>query len=424
MEWLQQLPLLASFQLPRCYKSNTFGNVVKAQLHHFSDASERSFGYVSYLHLVNDNNQSHCALLMGKTKLTPLKPLTTPRLELCAATISARFDDVLRKKLYLPHELQPSIFWTDSATVLCYINNETKVFYTFVSNHIQQIRNSSKPSQWRYVSSEQNPADYPSRGLSIDEFLRRDRWKLGPDFLWKTENNWPDQPTLLRENLPGQKTDIQKHSCLAVLCELPHFLDDLISRYSSWQRLLRICAWILCFKGLILPTEFEYTATVTKPKVCVLQKFITCLSSEEISKAEMLIFSYLQHKYYKEEMDDLSKGKLVQTSSSLIKLSPFIKNGLMHVRGRLKLAASLPFLQKHQIILPHSNHVINLIVRDIHIKLGHAGRQHVLAEIRKKFWLVRANAAIWKILNSCLVCVASVLIFHAHNKWQTYPHKD
>ena len=76
----------------------------------------------------------------------------------------------------------------------------------------------------------------------------------------------------------------------------------------------------------------------------------------------------------------------------------------MHVGGRLKLAASLPFLQKHQIILPHSNHVTNLIIRDIHIKLGNAGRQHVLAEIRKKFWLIRANTAIRKILNSCVVC--------------------
>ena len=404
MEWLRQLPLLASFQLPRCYKPSTFGNVIKAQLYHFSDASERSFGYVSYLRLVNDNNQSHCALLIGKTKLTPLKPLTTPRLELCAATISVKFDNVLRKELHLPHELQPSIFWTDSTTVLCYINNETKVFHTFVSNRIQQIRNSSNPSQWRYVSSEQNPADDPSRGLSIDEFLRRDRWKLGPDFLWKAEDKWPDQPTLLQENLPEQKFDIQRHSCLTVLCESPHFLDDLISRYSSWQRLLRVCAWILRFKNLVSPTESEYTATVTKPKVHVSQKRITCLSLEEISKAEMLIFSYLQHKYYKEEIDDLSKGKPVRTSSSLIKLSPFIKNGLMHVGGRLKLAASLPFLQKHQIILPRSNHVTNLIIRDIHTKLGHAGRQHVLAEIRKKFWLIRANATIRKILNSCVAC--------------------
>ena len=76
----------------------------------------------------------------------------------------------------------------------------------------------------------------------------------------------------------------------------------------------------------------------------------------------------------------------------------------MHVGGRLKLAASLPFLQKHQIILPHSNHVTNLIIKDIHTKLGHAGRQHVLAEIRKKFWLIRANATIRKILNSCVAC--------------------
>ena len=217
------------------------------------------------------------------------------------------------------------------------------------------------------------------------------------------KQKWLDQPTLLQENLPEQKIDIQKHSCLALLCEAPHFLDNLISRCSSWQRLLRVCAWILRFKDSILPTESENTAIMTKPKVRVSQKLITCLSSEEIPKAEMLIFSYLQHKYYKEEMDDLSKGKPIRTSSSLIKLIPFIKNGLMHVGARLKLA-SLPFLQKLQIILPHSNHATNLIIRDIHIKLGHAGRQHVLAEIRKKFWLIRANATIRKSLNSCVVC--------------------
>ena len=254
------------------------------------------------------------------------------------------------------------------------------------------------------LCSKQNPADDPSRDLTTDKFLLRDRRKLDPDVLWKTEDKRPDQPTLLQENLPEQKIDIQKHSCLAVRCELPHFLDDLISRYPSWQRLLRVCAWILRFKNLVSPTKSEYTATVTKPKVHVSQKRITCLSLEEISKAEMLIISYLQHIYYKEEIDDLSKGKPVRTSSSLIKLSPFMKNGLMHVGGRLKLAASLPFLQKHQIILPRSNHVTNLIIRDILTKLGHAGRQHVLAEIRKKFWLIRANATIRKILNSCVAC--------------------
>ena len=183
------------------------------------------------------------------------------------------------------------------------------------------------------LCSKQNPADDPSRDLTTHKFLLRDRWKLDPDFLWKTENKRPDQPTLLQENLPEQKIDIQRHSCLAVLCESPHFLDDLISHCSSWQRLLQVCVWILCFKDSILPTKSKNTAIMTKPKVHVSQKLITCLSSEEISKAEMLIFSYLQHKYYKEEMDDLSKGKPIRTSSSLIKLSPLIKNGLMHVGG-------------------------------------------------------------------------------------------
>ena len=38
------------------------------------------------------------------------------------------------------------------------------------------------------LCSKQNPADNPSRDLTTDKFLLRERWKLGPDFLWKTED--------------------------------------------------------------------------------------------------------------------------------------------------------------------------------------------------------------------------------------------
>ena len=122
--------------------------------------------------------------------------LTVPRLELCAATIASQVEFDLRRELHLPFELQPSIFWTDSTTVLRYVNYETKVYHTFVANRVQAIRNNSEPSQWKYVPSNDNPADLPSRGLKIENFVRNKQWINGPDFLWQSESNWPPQPTL------------------------------------------------------------------------------------------------------------------------------------------------------------------------------------------------------------------------------------
>jgi len=63
-----------------------------------------------------------------------------------------------------------------------------------VANRIAQIRDGSTPSQWRYVDSSSNPADHASRGLSADELLNNKEWIRGPDFLWKTEDEWPQRP--------------------------------------------------------------------------------------------------------------------------------------------------------------------------------------------------------------------------------------
>ena len=119
--WKTQLPLLTSFQTPRCYYPPQFAKgITQACIHHFSDASEKYYGYVSYLRLLNELGEIHCSFLIGKIKLTPMKTLTTPRRELYAATITLRLDEKLRAELNFPCPLKPSVFWTDSVSVLRY----------------------------------------------------------------------------------------------------------------------------------------------------------------------------------------------------------------------------------------------------------------------------------------------------------------
>lgn len=162
LEWIKDLQLLTDFGVDPCFKPAHFGEAAHAQLHHFCDASEEGYGMVTYLVQHNSRGHVHSALVMGKARVVPLKPTTIPRLELTAATMAVRMEKLMRKELEL--QLADSMFWTDTTTVLKYINNETTTFRTFVANRVVEIRKVSTGPQWRHVSTHLNPADYASRG--------------------------------------------------------------------------------------------------------------------------------------------------------------------------------------------------------------------------------------------------------------------
>ena len=101
-------------------KPKDFGPLVHARVLHFSDASECGYGVVSYVRMENCQHNVHVAFLLGKARVTPLKQVTIPRLELTAAVLAVRVDRILRAELQL--QLEDSVFWTDSTSVLKYIN--------------------------------------------------------------------------------------------------------------------------------------------------------------------------------------------------------------------------------------------------------------------------------------------------------------
>lgn len=155
--WLEDLGQLSAFNVRRCIKPVEFGRIKHAQLHHFADASESGYGTVTYIRMLNQENNIQVTFLLGKARVTPLKAVTIPRLELTAAVLAVRVDSLLKAELDV--QVEDSVFWTDSTSVLKYLNNEDRRFHTFVANRISTIREASEPSQWRHVGSKDNPAE-------------------------------------------------------------------------------------------------------------------------------------------------------------------------------------------------------------------------------------------------------------------------
>ncbi|GBO03254.1 hypothetical protein AVEN_74550-1, partial [Araneus ventricosus] len=71
--------------------------------------------------------------------------------------------------------------------------------------------------------------------------------------------------------------------------------------------------------------------------------------------------------------------------------------------GRLK-NSMLTESQKHPILLPKTDHVVNLIITDYHLKLLHAGPQLIQAALREKFWILSARDAVRRVVRKCIPC--------------------
>ena len=235
--------------LSQFMKPKDFGSISNCTLHNFSDASQSGYGQCSYITFVNDRAQIHCCLLIGKSRVTPLKFTLVPGLELTAAALSVKISKMLRKELDV--HLDDEIFWTDSLVVFGYINSNVCWFKVFVINRIQQISDQTSKKQWHFIESGINPADDASCGL--DSKIKR--WFNGPSFLWDKKQCWlqkcqinkvSEEDQELKKVISVNTMQIQEISLLTKLQE----------RISSWIKMKRVLALILMIKDM-LPKMIE-----------------------------------------------------------------------------------------------------------------------------------------------------------------------
>jgi len=113
-----------------------------------------------------------------------------PRMELTAAVVSVKVSSLLQREI--DYQILKELFWTDSQVVISYICNEARRFHTFVANRVQLIRDHTTTDQWNYVSTNDNPADDASRVLSIEDYLKSQKWFNCPEFLQRPSADWPN----------------------------------------------------------------------------------------------------------------------------------------------------------------------------------------------------------------------------------------
>ncbi|XP_031554426.1 uncharacterized protein LOC116291397 [Actinia tenebrosa] len=392
--WRTELMQLQRISIPRCYKPDGFGRVVKTELHHFSDASTRGYGQCSYVRMIDEHDRIHCAFVIGKSRVAPLKPVTIPRLELTAAVCSTRISQQIHREL--DYRVNRDFYWTDSKVVLGYINNESRRFHVFVSNRVQEIQDSTNSNDWRYIESKENPADEASRGMKAQE-LKDSRWILGPTFLWKKETEWPnsDENDYSLSN-PQEDPEVKKSVVMATATSDQRSypaMDERVERFSSWYRAKRAVA--LCMKCIS-----RLKARIKKEKV---EEEVRV---EDVERAGRLIIRAAQERAFKDELKNMTNGSEEKKfRGELSKLDALIdEDGIIRAGGRLK-HATLSAYVKHPIILPKGAHISLLVIRHFHERVSHQGKGITLNEIRSNgFWVVGGTSAVRSAIGRCVKC--------------------
>ncbi|GFT75661.1 integrase catalytic domain-containing protein [Trichonephila clavipes] len=258
-EWasfVQSLPVSERLKIPRFVFS---GNLESIILYGFSDTWEKGFGAVTYVSVIKNNGDRHSQLLCSKSRVAHLKTLTISRLEL-SARMPVTFQ--ANKKGY----------------------NRLNKNEPLSTNRVAKIQELTVNFSWHHISSENNPEDLVSRGLSVSDLINSPLWWKGPDPSIFTNDE-------LLENINDcevkKEFKIPPSKNLLLSSEF-NLCNHIISITNNYSRLIHVISFIFRF---LLNARSSKNKRVSGP-----------LSLKEINQAELWLIKLVQKAEFSNEI--------------------------------------------------------------------------------------------------------------------------
>jgi hypothetical protein len=270
---------------------------ISYEMHGFCDASQTAYGACVYIRVKDALGNFHSQLLCSKNRVAPLSATTIPRLELCGALLLAQLVDKVKQTLNL--NIEQFFFWTDSTIVLAWLKMQSTTLKVFVSHRVSEIQNLTSISDWHHVRTVQNPADLLSRGTTPNQLRETALWWHGPKFLKNNEEL--DEAITSTPQHSREIPEIKSACCLLLQSNGSKNQFNLISKFSTFSKLVRVTAYILRFINNIRKSE---------------QKLTGQLTVKERQTAERVVIKIIQNDQFSEEIHFIKKhGELQKTSS-------------------------------------------------------------------------------------------------------------
>ena len=431
LKWIAEIKEASKFEVNRyIFKGlKSIPDLSKLTLHGFCDAGENAWGVAIYIRFFNETTkhfQSH--LIYSATRVAPTKiKLSIPRKELNGVVL------VCEKLLYIANALgltSEQIFaHTDSLVSMCWINKNKNNLKQYVSNRVNKIQQSK--IKIFFTPGKLNPADLCSKPKPSKEYINNVFWTTGPSYLNQTDNTWIEVykgENILQQKLPQEEEEIIQteinetikaniHLAKITPKESMEGINGVIHKHNNYYTILNITAQ--CFRAIFLMTKnlrnenrkmqlrkgFNLTRISSEISQNMTpedqRKMHITPSIEELNFARNYLISEGQKLIYPEEYTLLEKGQQISEKSSLIKLNPMLKNGVLVMKGRLDNLHTMPEQMKNPIILPKDIKITKLIILQSHQATTHSGPALTQRNVRLKYWIPGGKSEIRKAIKLC-----------------------
>jgi hypothetical protein len=141
----QQLQIINQIAINRRFFE--FNEIKEVQLHGFGDASTIGYGGCIYIKTSDHNDNHSVHLLCSKSRVAPLKTISLPRLELCAALLLSQLTSKVLHAIDI--KFDKTVLWSDSTITLPWIQSQSNTFKTFVANRVSEIQDLTSEYEWR-----------------------------------------------------------------------------------------------------------------------------------------------------------------------------------------------------------------------------------------------------------------------------------
>lgn len=403
LSWLNDLQCLRSLRIPRhygsahkwieCYSSahciqnapsdndKISHSIIDIQMHIFSDASSKAYAAAIYWRFTRSDGCVLVCFVASKSRVSPLRPISIPRLELQGALLAARLATTVQRE-HKDLQATKRFFWTDSSTVLQWIRSDPRDYKPYVAHRLGEIDELTKSNEWRHVPTALNVADVATREDSPPLVYSSD-WFQGPSFLYRTEEQWPRD--LKRTKSLEEATCEEKsvHMVVHYSSDLPLPSED---RISSWTTLVRATSRVLLF------------VRRCQRKICNLDVVL-------MKEAEDLLIRKSQSDSFPSELTYLKQNKQLPTNSRLLQVTPYLDEaGILRVSGRIDKVVGVEYPTCRPVILDGRHRITRLLVEHYHRQAFHGANELVVNNLRQHYWILQLRPTVRSIASRCLFC--------------------
>lgn len=361
------------------------------ELHAFSDASIEAFAVVVFI-----KSGGHLAFVAAKSRLTPSRKLSVPRLELVAAVLASRYIQYVQKALNL-EQFHKVTLWSDSKCILSWLRT-TKILPAYVQKSVTEIK-SCQIHNFYYVPTDLNPADVATRGADFQS-LKGMNWWNGPSWL-SDESNWPEQNISCEENTSDNAALQVNEEEKILLTKIrlaankfnpseysssPFALDP--AKFSSFERLLKRSAFILHgINRIFLARIGRKALPVDNEKT-------------DYQFVRIIWLLWDQKRAYTEIPSNKRSNVAFLRNMNVFQDQHNLYRCITRLQNSEKDEETI-----YPILLVKDSPITTLIVMSIHVNNLHSGTTYTLAALRRTYWLPSGRQQVFKIIKqNCAVC--------------------